>query len=184
MSKLDIIFSCKYTRISHTTNYFANFHFFYKKIWIQRLTFKKITDIFKVKFNVSLWVISNLFYKYLALKLVAINSQTVKRQSPNNEHLSTTTTIFSSCFSHLEYKGTSEQRLPVNNGHYFGSQVVVIHNFNDILFFEGLFTEIKFSIEIILNKMKYEISLLFQSLIYVTTMRLNLPCNTVVLSDV
>ncbi len=49
----------------------------------------------------------------------------------NNEHLSTTTTIQESRFPHLEKKGTSEQRPPVNNGHYFCvPRVVVEHRFD------------------------------------------------------
>jgi hypothetical protein len=35
---------------------------------------------------------------------------------PNNDHLSTTTIILVFRFPHLEYKGTTEQRPPVNNG--------------------------------------------------------------------
>ncbi len=43
-----------------------------------------------------------------------------------NDYLSTTTTFLASCFSHLEYNGTSEQRPPVNNGQNFGVPMVVV----------------------------------------------------------
>ncbi len=42
-----------------------------------------------------------------------------------NDHLPTTTTILESCFPHVENKGTSEQRPPVNNGHKFRVPKVV-----------------------------------------------------------
>ncbi len=57
------------------------------------------------------------------------------RPPPNDNNLSPTTTILESRFPHLEGKGISEQRPPVNNGHYFWvPRMVVIHRFDCIFF--------------------------------------------------
>ncbi len=62
----------------------------------------------------------------------AIATTTVKhlswRPPPNNDHLSTKTTILVSRFQFLKHKITSEQRPPVNNGHKFS--IVVVHRFD------------------------------------------------------
>jgi hypothetical protein len=55
-------------------------------------------------------------------KLFKVHSNLSLRPPPNNDHLSITITMLESRFPHLESKETSEQRPPVNNGHYFGSQ--------------------------------------------------------------
>ncbi len=62
-------------------------------------------------------------YRHFTLHLEIEVHNTVKPELPNNDHLSTTIAILEFRFPHLENKGTSEQRTPVNSGHYFWVQV-------------------------------------------------------------
>ncbi len=69
-----------------------------------------------------MWPIKVLIYTHHVRGLKSVKYS----QTWANDHLSTTTTILTSRFPHLDYKGTSEQRPPVNNGHNFGVPRVVV----------------------------------------------------------
>ncbi len=90
-----------------------------KNIWSFKIFLKQLKRTNKHITNLKSICLRHLFNIQI---LCFIQSNLCWQPTTNNYHLSTTTTILKSRFPQFENKVTYEQRPPINNGQYFGSQ--------------------------------------------------------------